>query len=1570
MRWDIFRKVLLALFLSLLPVQAYCQTQEEIPPAPAPTWNAAAGTSATPDGACQLSHAYFNPGAPYSPPTYVSDTIYACHWLARQQGGPPEAGTVLSNQAFGGCPSGYKFTNGTCKDPRTESTVCDHCDPARGVAAPVTPFFGNPVSVTTGFKVQDELDYSSADGLFQVKRRHVSSNYRRDYLPQVTFGETWQGLIPGRLTLHDNNLTDITWIQGNGESFHTFVNSDKDNPNNWSWNSPGGTRATLSMVAIPPVTKQAYFQEAAVQNGPAEFRFAFANGEYILFRRATAQSSNRSAVPVEWGNASGYKQYYDYADTGLFPYRVRDSFGRQMQLSWVDTPRDVYFPTSADPTVKAISSILLPDGTTLAYDYDQANWQATGTWNDTGPGMATVAVPGRKDRLTEVRRTNASGQVIWKRTYLYEDNRWPYFLTGIKDQAGTRLSTYTYNAGGLVASSERAGGVNRYEFRQYRLNSGGSVNEEYLYHEVTNPLGRKETYKMWRSPNWNPSYLPRSIQQIDGAATANVPADQTIINITGNTFTAMVGSTVDKKGVTTGYGLDTVNRRPTSITEAQGTPQARTTTITWHPTFDLPTKTERSGLKVEYTYSSIGQVLTRTETDTTTQSVPYSTAGQTRTWTYNWEASGRLGSINGPKPVDGQGRDDVTAFTYDTTGNLLTSTNALGQVTTFAGYDANGLPASMTDANDIVTEYSYDALGRAIAIRVKHPSDAQLDAVTSFDYDLEGRVIGLTQPTTDKLIFDYNTGGQLTAIRMDSGERIDFINDKMGNVTAMTVKRSNGSAARSIARTFDELGRTLSETLGAGRITKWTYDKNGNATEVVSARSYATQAAFDPLNRLISTVAPDTGTTATSYNALDLTSSFTDAISVQTTFVRNGFGEVIQEVSPDRGTSTYYYNEAGERTASIDGRGQRVDYVRDILGRVISKAPVGHAGETVTYSWDTAGISGSYGVGRLANVTDLSGTTSFAYDHRGNLTAKRQTIGGGTADLAYTYDLADRITQVTYPSGRLVAYTRDSKGRVVQVSTKASASEPSWTMLASSITYEPWGSITGAQFGNGLSLAQVWTDGRLASKRLYTTSTGTNLSSLAYTYDPNDNIGAIRDLIDESRSAYYGYDANDRMIFASIAVGTPTADTENFSYTAGKNRLASVTNASGTRAMAYDGRGNTASETRPGGASVSVTYDGYGRLLTYNRTGDPAQANAYNGLDDRVSVDSAGTAHSFVYDPDGRLIGEYDSTGAPVAETIWLSPSVAGVAQPLGGSDGIGGHAPLALVTGSGANAALYWVHANHMGVPLVTSDAMGAPAIPTGHTVLGFPGQLRTLADVYYNRYRDYDSSTGRYIQADPIGLKGGANLYLYANANPLKFMDPSGKNPQLGMALGAAGLAMMYAINASACAEWYAQHPIINPFPGFSTSSGDEDDAAPPPPRAPPGSTWATSAGGSPNDPKDPKWGGGGPGTGDNGGYPHIAIGSGPGGVRSFASRLGADHLMDDLNWEATFLRHVRNPNASFSVNMNGFMGNSTEQMVINEMQSGSNTGWELKQLQQAGRLREVNFYNDGIIVPNPFL
>jgi RHS repeat-associated protein len=66
----------------------------------------------------------------------------------------------------------------------------------------------------------------------------------------------------------------------------------------------------------------------------------------------------------------------------------------------------------------------------------------------------------------------------------------------------------------------------------------------------------------------------------------------------------------------------------------------------------------------------------------------------------------------------------------------------------------------------------------------------------------------------------------------------------------------------------------------------------------------------------------------------------------------------------------------------------------------------------------------------------------------------------------------------------------------------------------------------------------------------------------------------------------------------------------------------------------------------------------------------------------------------------------------------------------------------------------------------------------------LRLPGQyFDRETNLSYNYYRDYDPSIGRYVQSDPIGIRGGLNTYLYVAGKPVRFADPWGlDNPGMG--------------------------------------------------------------------------------------------------------------------------------------------------------------------------------------------
>jgi len=113
------------------------------------------------------------------------------------------------------------------------------------------------------------------------------------------------------------------------------------------------------------------------------------------------------------------------------------------------------------------------------------------------------------------------------------------------------------------------------------------------------------------------------------------------------------------------------------------------------------------------------------------------------------------------------------------------------------------------------------------------------------------------------------------------------------------------------------------------------------------------------------------------------------------------------------------------------------------------------------------------------------------------------------------------------------------------------------------------------------------------------------------------------------------------------------------------------------------------------------------------------------------------------------------------------------------------------------ATEHVYYFHNDHLGTPQAMSDASGrkvweAEYEPFGKATvnqdpdgdgqivvnnLRFPGQYYDAeTGLHYNYHRDYDPATGRYLQPDPIGLRGGSNLYSYVDNNPIVEIDPSG--------------------------------------------------------------------------------------------------------------------------------------------------------------------------------------------------
>ena len=171
--------------------------------------------------------------------------------------------------------------------------------------------------------------------------------------------------------------------------------------------------------------------------------------------------------------------------------------------------------------------------------------------------------------------------------------------------------------------------------------------------------------------------------------------------------------------------------------------------------------------------------------------------------------------------------------------------------------------------------------------------------------------------------------------------------------------------------------------------------------------------------------------------------------------------------------------------------------------------------EDVAYTYDNS-AAGVHGLGRLTGISDESGTTSLVYDARGNVVEETRVIGSIAYTTGYSYDLADNLASIIYPSGRIVSYSPDTLGRIDAIETQADDTV-SAADVVTNVSYLPFGPLAGFSYANGQDVAYSY-DQDYRVTNVEVTDGVTQVQDLAYTYDAAGNATQIADAVDATRS--------------------------------------------------------------------------------------------------------------------------------------------------------------------------------------------------------------------------------------------------------------------------------------------------------------------------------------------------------------------------------------------------------------------------------------------------------------------
>ncbi|EPY1467232.1 RHS repeat domain-containing protein, partial [Pseudomonas aeruginosa] len=441
-------------------------------------------------------------------------------------------------------------------------------------------------------------------------------------------------------------------------------------------------------------------------------------------------------------------------------------------------------------------------------------------------------------------------------------------------------------------------------------------------------------------------------------------------------------------------------------------------------------------------------------------------------------------------------------------------------------------------------------------------------------------------------------------------------------------------------------------------------------------------------------------------------------------------------------------------------------------------------------------------IGRLGAIEGARDSLVYRYDERGNLVEQVRSIRLDQQTLldrvTYRYDAANQLLEIGYPSGLAIGYPRNAGGQVASVTLAVGDKAPS--TLVGQIAYLPFGPLQRLTWGNGITLSREYDqDYQLLRQKVgpwqsdYQHDANGNIQqhrhslwgTLDYQYDPLDRLTEERGVQGGRR---YAYDAvGNRTQRSDNPASGGTASSQDYQYAPDSNRLTAI----GAQAVNSDAAGNL-TQDRP---ARKLAYDAQGRLQSVSLDGQQVAEYRYNALGQRIVKLTPESITTYLYGPDGQLLGEaeHDGSGRKLRAQyyLWLDSL------------------PLATIDadydaqGKVGNPTLLYLHGDHLDTPRLATDASGqiawqwqsdafgrGEALSQGSTQvnLRFPGQYYDAeSGLHYNYFRDYDPETGRYVESDPIGLDGGLNTYAYVGSNPVGLVDPNGLSPTATAGAGA---------------------------------------------------------------------------------------------------------------------------------------------------------------------------------------
>ena len=481
-----------------------------------------------------------------------------------------------------------------------------------------------------------------------------------------------------------------------------------------------------------------------------------------------------------------------------------------------------------------------------------------------------------------------------------------------------------------------------------------------------------------------------------------------------------------------------------------------------------------------------------------------------------------------PESDDGAG----VSYTYDSRGNRIRTTNALGEVVQEFSYNLRNQPVIQKDTFGNRTELSYELDGKIKDVR---RSGNHQRILQQYEYNARGQITGVVDGNQNPISYDVDSWGRITGIGF-----VDGVKEGYEYTPAGQVSRTIDGNGNAVQYRYNSLGKVSERIDQLGFTETFRYDEEGNLSLHIDRDGRQLQRAC------------------------------------------NVFGQPVYEKASDAegkhtNISTWHYDSLGRVTRAVCD-GKSYEYIYDAYGNLKEKRSNGK--RLVSYTHDRAG--------QITEIRDPEGVcTRYEYDILGR---RSRIFNDDGLEVRYGYDALNRIRHIRYGNGVETAYTYDGDGNICTLETKAGEN----VLLSFAYRYDGNGNRT-AKTGTQAALGGITSEitagnnaldlsynydvrGQLLEERR-------NGASVCYAYDKAGNRIRKTDVQGEIR---YLYNEKNQL----IAEESP-ADRKQFSYDR-QGGIIEEKNAAGIRLFSYNSRHQqTRVETETGSVQEN-RYDAEG----------------------------------------------------------------------------------------------------------------------------------------------------------------------------------------------------------------------------------------------------------------------------------------------------------------------------------------------------------------------------------------